>query len=158
MEEKIYLASIRPKYVYRIFTGVKKFELRKWIGIRPPKGSTIVVYASGSVKAIVGEFRVGRVFFAQPSDIWNILMTMEKSGIGAEDYQYIRGAKYALAIEILNPILYVKPIKLDELRRIIPGFMPPMSMKELSKDDPLYELIIRKARETTFKALDKKSI
>ena len=158
MEEKIYLASIRPKYVYRIFTGVKKFELRKWIGIRPPKGSIIIVYASGSIRAIVGEFRVGRVLFARPGDIWNMLMAMEKPGVGAEDYQYIRGAKYALAIEIINPVMYVKPITLDELRRIIPGFMPPMSMREIDRNEPLYELVIRKAREMTFKSIGKKSV
>ncbi len=158
MLEKMYLASIRPKYVYRIFTGVKKFELRKWIGIRPPRGSVVVVYASGSVRAIVGEFRVGRVFFARPNDIWNVLMTMDKPGVGVEDYQYIRGARYAIAIEIINPILYVKPIPLNDIRSIIPGFMPPMSIRELDVNEPLYELIIRKAREATFNQLSKKSI
>lgn len=155
MEKKIYLASIKPKYVYRIFTGIKKFELRKWIGIKPVEGSDIIVYASGSIKAIVGEFKVGKVYFAHPKDLWNILMTLEKPGVGIEDYQYIKGARYALAIEILNPILYVKPIKLAELQKIIPGFMPPMSIREISKGEPLYELIIRKARETTIKLHNK---
>ncbi|MET1160617.1 MAG: DNA-binding protein [Thermoprotei archaeon] len=151
----MYLASIRPKYVYRIFTGIKKFELRKWIGLKPPTGSTIVVYASGNVKAIVGEFRVGKVVFAKPTDIWDYLSTIEDSGVGLEDYQYIRGSKYALALEILDPILYVKPITLKEIKNIIPGFSPPLSFRELNRDEPLYELIIRKAREYTFRALGK---
>jgi len=156
--EEIYLASIKPKYAYRIFAGSKKFELRKWIGVKPNKGSTIVVYVSGNVRAIVGEFRVGRVIFAPPDDLWNMLMSLEDPGVSAEDYQYIRGARYALALEVLDPLVYIKPITLKELRRIIPGFNPPLSMREASIDEPLYELVIRKAREATLKMLSKKSL
>jgi len=157
-EEKLYLASIKPKYAYRIFTGTKKFELRRWIGIRPIENSTIVVYASGSVKAIIGEFKVGRVLFAKPSDIWDMLSTLGNTGVGVEDYQYIKGAKKALAIEVVNPILYIKPITLDEIRNIIPRFTPPMSFRELSIHEPLYEMIIRKARELTYSSYKNKNL
>jgi len=155
-DKPLYLASIRPKYAYRIFTGSKKFELRKWIGLKPVKGSSIIVYASGNVRAIIGEFKVGRVFFSTPSDIWNILMSMENPGVGSEDFQYIRSAKYALALEVVDPVMYVKPVTLEELRRIIPAFNPPLSMREVSVHEPLYELVIKKAREATFKHLSSK--
>jgi predicted transcriptional regulator len=145
----MYLMSIRPKYAYRIFTGIKKFELRKWFGVKPEEGSIIIVYASGSVRAIIGEFRVGRIIMGKPSYVWDKLSAMESIGVGLEDYQYIRGSKTAMAIEVVDPILYVKPITLEEIRSIIHGFMPPFSFRRLYRDEPLYELIIRKAREST---------
>lgn len=143
----LYLMSIKPKYAYRIFTHVKKFELRKWFGLKPEKGSVIIVYASGSVRAIIGEFKVGNIIAGKPSHVWDKLSLLEDTGVGEEDYQYIKGSKTAMAIEVIEPKLYVKPITLDEIRSIIPGFMPPFSFRKLYIDEPLYELIIRKARE-----------
>lgn len=143
----MYLMSIKPKYAYRIFTNIKKFELRKWFGVTPKKGSIIVVYASGSVRAIIGEFRVGRIISGKPSHIWDKLSLFEETGVSEEDYQYIKGSKMAMALEVIDPKLYIKPITLDEIRSIIPGFMPPFSFRRLYTDEPLYELIIRKARE-----------
>ncbi len=142
----MYLMSIKPKYAYRIFTGIKKFELRKWFGLVPLEDSTIIVYASGSVRAIIGEFRVGRVYMGSPSDVWGFLQAQEKTGIGREDYSYIHGSRKAMAIEVVDPVLYSRPIHLRELRSIIPGFMPPLSFRILYPYEPLYELIIKKAR------------
>jgi len=145
----MYLASIRPKYAYRIFTGMKKYELRRYFGLKPSKGSIMVVYASGSVKAILGEFIVGEVLFGKPSEIWDMLMDIKDAGVGLDDYSYIKGSRYALAIEIDRTITYKKPITLDTIRNIIPDFNPPMSFRILRSDEPLYELIIRKARSMT---------
>lgn len=33
-----YLFSIRPVYAYRIFTGVKKYELRRYLGFEIERG------------------------------------------------------------------------------------------------------------------------
>lgn len=145
-EETYYLMSIKPKYAYRIFTGIKKFELRKWFGIMPEQGSIVVVYASGSVKAIIGEFRVGRIIRGTPSEIQRFLELETETGVSREDYNYIHGSKNAMAIEVIEPRLYSKPITLKELRSILPGFMPPLSFRRLHPLEPLYELIIRKAR------------
>ncbi len=147
--EEIYLMSIRPKYAYRIFTGIKRFELRKWFGIVPARGSIIIVYSSGSVKAIIGEFRVGRVFLGAPSEVWDFLTQQPNTGVGRDDYSYIHGSRKAMAIEVVDPKLYSKPIKLAELRSIIPGFMPPLSFRRIDPFEPLYQVIIRKARLTT---------
>ncbi len=141
-----YLMSIRPKYAYRIFTGSKRFELRKWFGVVPVRGSTIIVYASGSVRAIIGEFRVGRVYMGSPGEVWSFLSSQESPGVGREDYSYIRGSRRAMAIEVIDPILYSKPITLQEIKSIIPGFMPPLSFRMLNPYEPLYELLIRRVR------------
>ncbi len=144
--DKMYLMSIRPKYAYRIFAGTKKYELRRWIGIRLEPGSLIVVYASGNVRALIGEFKAGKIIYGSPSKVWNYVSSQSNTGIYPEDKAYIMGSKTALAIEVLEPRLYKVSIKLDELRKIIPGFNPPLSFRELSREEPLYKLVIKKLR------------
>ncbi len=151
MGSRVFIISIKPKFAYRIFSGIKRFELRKWIGVKPEKNSLIIVYVSGSVKAIIGEFKVGRVIIDKPSNLKNILNSIENTGVGPEDYSYIEKTKYALAIEVIEPRLYVKPIKLEHLKKILPDFEPPIGIREIDCSEPLYELIIRKAREETLR-------
>jgi len=144
---EIYLISIKPRYAYRIFTGVKKYELRRYLGFKPSTGSIMIVYVSGNVKAILGEFKAGRVLYGSPDEIWSFLRNIGDTGVGLDDFKYIQGSKQALAIEIIEPRLYCKPLKLDDLRRIIPGFEPPLSIVKIDEYDPVYEMVIRKARE-----------
>ncbi len=143
----MYLMSIRPRYAYRIFTGIKKYELRRWFGLKPEPGDIIIVYASGNVRALIGEFRVGRVIYGDPEDVWNYIMSQEKHGVRREDKGYIEGSRAAMAIEVIEPRLYPEPVSLYKLRAIIPGFNPPMSFKILEPDDPLYRLVVEKLRE-----------
>lgn len=142
----MYLMSIKPKFAYRIFSGIKKFELRRWFGLRLEPYSLVFVYASGRIQALIGEFRAGRVYYGPPSRIIDIIDSIPSSGIYREDKSYIIGSEKALAIEVLNPKLYKVSIKLDELRLIIPGFKPPLSFRELSPYEPLYRLVIKKLR------------
>jgi len=146
-EDPMFLMSIRPKFAYQIFTGKKKFELRRWIGVPIPSGSTIIVYVSGNVRAIMGEFTVGKVIFGSPIYIWREVMKYPSPGIDEDDKPYISGAKKALAIEVLNPRLYARSISLEELRSIIPGFNPPLSYRRLYENEPLVRLILSYIRE-----------
>ena len=146
-EEVLYLMSIRPKYAYQIFTGRKKFELRRWIGIPVVEGAVIVVYVSGSVKALMGEFRAGRIITGTPQRVWNEIMKYESHGIERDAWPYIAGAKKAMAIEVLEPRLYQRPVKLDELRQIFPRFAPPLSFRVLHLEEPLYRFLVKPLRE-----------
>ncbi len=147
-EEEIFLMSIRPKYAEAIFRGRKRYELRKLSGLPPiPEGSVIVVYSSGKVKKIIGEFRVGRVIIDVPERLWPVV-SRPGLGIGQDAYAYIRGSKRAMALEVRDPRLYPRPVSLEEIRRIIPGWMPPFSYKRLVPGDRVYELIVRPLRES----------
>ncbi|MEM4748427.1 MAG: DNA-binding protein [Thermosphaera sp.] len=141
-----YLFSIRPVYAYRIFTGVKKYELRRYLGFEIERGDEIVLYVSGRVKSIMGEFTAGRVIRGSPEEVWRRLSRIPDAGVGEGDYKYIKGSRQAMAIEVLNPLVYPSPVDLTTLRRIIPDFNPPLSMKMLDENDPLIELIIRRVR------------
>jgi predicted transcriptional regulator len=152
LEEPIYLMSIKPQYARAIFAGRKKYELRRLRGVPPiEEGSVIVVYVSGRIKSIVGEFRAARVIEATPEKVWSIA-SRPGAGIGEDAWNYIKGAGRAMAIEVGERYLYERPVTLEEIRRIIPGWNPPFSYKRLSEGDPLLELIISRLREKLMKA------
>ncbi|MCE4615457.1 MAG: DNA-binding protein [Aeropyrum sp.] len=138
--------SIRPQYARAIMVGRKKFELRR-IHAAPliEEGSIIVVYASGSVKSIIGEFKAKRVLQSTPERIW-ALTSGSKTGIGEDAWQYIKGARRAMAIEVGERRLYERPVTLDEIRRVIPGWNPPFSYTLLEEGDPLLELVLKRVR------------
>jgi len=142
----LYLMSIKPQYARMIFAGVKKYELRKVSGAPiVEEGSIIIVYVSGRVKGIVGEFQAGRVFKNIPEKIWSIVYK-PGTGVREDAWMYIRGARQAIAIEVKEAIMYERTVTLDEIRRILPGWMPPFSYRALDEGDPLYELLIKPIR------------
>lgn len=144
--EALYLMSIKPQYARAIFAGRKRYELRKLRGLPPiEEGSVIVVYVSGRIKSIVGEFRAGRVYKATPEKVWSIA-SAPGSGVGEDAWHYIKGAGRAMAIEVSEAVMYERPITLEEIRRVIPGWNPPYSYKRLIEGDPLLELIISRLR------------
>jgi len=148
-EIPVMLLSIKPKYAQRILSGYKKFELRTWIGHEFYPGMLVVMYASGNIRAIVGEFRVGKVYKGRPEYIWGKLIEEggeDQTGVGEEDYVYISRARKALAIEVLEPKKYVRPIRLEEIRILIPRWLPPMSHSLLGLGDPLWEMVIKRLR------------
>ncbi len=145
--EDMYLMSIRPKYARDIISGRKRFELRKLSGVPPiEEGAVIIMYVSGDVKSIVGEFRAARVIRGTPELIWGVARR-PGTGIGDDAWQYIRGAKRAMAIEVGERYVYKRRITLEEIRRVIPGWQPPFSYRRIGEGEPLYELVLRRLRE-----------
>lgn len=138
--------SIKPQYAYQIFRGTKRYELRKCVGGEIVEGSIVVVYVSGSVRAIVGEFRVGRVVKGSPENVWSKVASDATAGVKSDAWQYIRGSSRAMALEVLEPRMYPRRVTLEEVRRIIPGWSPPLSYMLLVDGDPLYELVVKKLR------------
>ncbi len=146
MPVKVYLMSIKPKFAYQIFTGKKKYELRRHIGVKIEDYSTIILYVSGKVKALMGEFQAGKIIVGSPAYVWEKTAYQPGSGLDEDDWPYIEGSKLAMAIEILKTKVYRRPVSLAELKNIIPNFMPPLSYRELSECEPLY-FIVEKLRK-----------
>ncbi len=143
------LIAIRPKFAQRILSGEKKFELRTFVGVDFYPGMIVVMYVSGTVKSIIGEFRVGQVFKGRPEKIWGKLMEWGDTGVGDEDYVYIARARKAMALQVEETLRYARPVSLSEVRAIIPGWNPPMSATILNAGDPLWEMVIKPLREYT---------
>mgnify|MGYP001772545462 CR=1 FL=1 len=142
--------AIKPVFAYRIFTGKKRYDLRKLtreVNIR--SGDRVVLYVSGKVKAFMGEFTVGKVIRGSPEYIMKVLSTDETAGVSSEDFNYIRGAKYAIALEVLNPLIYKKPIELKPVLRLFPDYKPPLGIQELDDYEPIVVLVFDKARSIT---------
>ncbi len=151
LEESVYLMSIKPQYARAIFAGRKKYELRKLAGVPVvDEGSVIVVYSTKPEQRIIGEFRAGRVILGPPERVW-ALVSGPGSGLGRDAYAYIRGGKRAMAIEVVEPRLYPRPVTLEEMRRIIPGWQPPFSFRRIGVGDREYELVIRRLRATLYR-------
>lgn len=145
----VVVVPIKPVFAYRIFTHRKKFDLRKQRHSAPPvkTGSRAVLYVSGSVKAFMGEYVVGEVLTGTPDYIIRVLSRIPDSGVGEQDFAYIKGASYAFAMEVLNPIVYKTPIEMKEVLRIIPDYLPPLGIQKLDEHDPVVVLLFDKARE-----------
>lgn len=144
-EEIFYLMSIRPRFARLLFAGRKKFELRRWFGVPVKPGSIVVLYVSGDVQSIVGEFTAGVVHDGSPDHI-RAVTSGPGSGLSPDAYRYIRSATRALAIEVVAPRTYVRSVSLEEIRNIIPGWEPPRSFTVLKEGDPLLEAVIRPLR------------
>jgi len=139
---------IRPKFAYRIFTGVKKYDLRKVFESKPlvRRGDRVILYVSGRVKAFMGEYTVGEVIVGSPEHIIRALSKNPASGLSEEDFEYIKGSPLALAMEIVNPILYRKPIELKNVLKILPDFTPPLRLQKIDDYEPVLVMILDKAR------------
>ena len=105
------LMSIKTEYANKIFDRIKLYELRK----KPLKENvdTIIVYSSGKVKKVVGEFKIEKIIKDSPDKIWDL--GEEVLGIDKKSFfNYFKNSQYAFAIKIKNTIKYDTPKKLSD--------------------------------------------
>lgn len=144
------MIPIKPVFAYRIFTRRKKFDLRKVVReVRVRPGDRVVMYVSGKVKSFMGEYTVGRVIQGPPDYIEQVLREIPDAGVGVEDFGYIKGANRAIAIEVLNPVVYRSPIELKPILRLFPDYQPPLGIQELDPYEPIVVLVFDRARKQT---------
>lgn len=107
------LLSIKPKYSKEIFCGTKKYEFRKVV-FKEKKIREILVYESSPTKRVVGQFVCGGILTGSPESIWE--KTESFAGIDKDSFfRYFQEKETAYAIEIINPILYEKPLELNKV-------------------------------------------
>jgi len=106
------LLSIKPEYVERIFTGIKKYEFRKHL---PQKiVDKIVVYSTDPVQQVVGEVEVIGALTMKPTPLWEA--TKGASGISRAKYRaYFKGCTTACAFQLGLTQLYESPKTLEEI-------------------------------------------
>jgi len=138
----IWLFPIEPQYACCILSGVKKYELRGFskdhrLGVK--EGSIIVIYVISPIKAILGEFIAGKPIEGTPDKVWCMVGKLEY-GITPESHQYIMNHECAVAIPVIDPRCYAKPVTLDEIRErtgkkrwTLPGPIPVKPRGELFK-------------------------
>lgn len=105
------LMAIKTEYADKILNGTKLYELRK----KPfnENVDTIIIYSSGKVKKVVGEFKIDKIIKDSPDNIWNL--GEEVLGIDKKSfYEYFKHSEYAYAIKIKDIIKYDTPKDLKD--------------------------------------------
>jgi predicted transcriptional regulator len=139
--------SIKPKYAYKILKGEKKYELRKKFD-KINYGTKVIIYATSKVKAIIGEFKAGKIYKMPVKDLWNFVK--DHAGITKEEFDnYFKGSEYGYAMEVLDPITYDTPIPLTTIREELnePKWMPPFSYYHIDERHPLVSIIAKYKEE-----------
>lgn len=136
------LMSIQTRYAEKIFRGEKRWEFRKSL----PRHSkddelTVVVYSSGGDRAVIGEFRVGRVM-RYPLDELMRLTGYDTDEQAVQWFsRYYAGRKQCGALEILAPVRYDQPISLSQLCQVMPAFRPPQNFRYIWPGSELAALL-----------------
>lgn len=136
------LMSIQTRYAEKIFRGEKRWEFRKSL----PRHSkddklTVVVYSSGGDRAVIGEFRVGRVMRCPLDELmWLTGYDTDEQAVQWFS-RYYAGRKQCGALEILAPVRYDQPISLSQLRQVLPAFRPPQNFWYIWPDSELAALL-----------------
>lgn len=104
--------AIKPEFVKKIFSGIKKYEYRKVIFTK--KVDKVIIYASSPVSKVVGEFTIDSIVKGKPNKVWE--ETKNYAGI-TESYfkDYFKGKDTAYAIKIKDCCKYNKPLSLKEI-------------------------------------------
>ena len=142
------LMSIRTEYTNKILDKIKLYELRK----KPLNENvdTVIIYSSGKVKKVVGEFKIDKIIKDSPDNIWNL--GEEVLGIDKKSfYEYFKHSKYAYAIKIKDVIKYDTPKDLSDF-----GIKKaPQSFCYIKEDDK--RRWIRKIKKEQLKELENES-
>jgi predicted transcriptional regulator len=116
------LLSIKPEFVEKIFSGLKRYEFRRVI-FKSKNVSKVVVYASHPVQRVVGEFEVGGILALNQKQLWR--QTKQYSGIAKAYFdEYFADKETAYAIKIKKAKRYEQPMMLEYL---CPSARPPQS-------------------------------
>ncbi|WP_063775744.1 ASCH domain-containing protein [Streptomyces odonnellii] len=129
--ERSLLMSLHPRYATAILDGNKSVELRRQRVAVPP-GTTVILYATSPVMALVGTATVTAVQVGTPSEIWK--SHKRHGAISRRDYlAYMEGAEQASALLLDAVRRFSDPVPLAHLRAGGP-FHPPQSYRYVDPD------------------------
>ncbi len=128
------LISIKPQYAKKIFKGEKTVELRKSAPTRASKGSYLLIYVTSPIKELWGICKIENIIKEKPPVLWQNIG--KRTGISKQEfYDYYKETNNAYGIELKEvKNLLQNSIKLDNLKEMIPGFMPPQTYGYVNVD------------------------
>jgi len=128
------ILSIRPKHAAKIFSGLKKVELRR---IRPKdlgNGTLALIYVTSPVRSLAGAFRVTHVIERPLTDLWK--MVQKKAGLTYREFrQYYDGVSTGTAIFFQKVWSFREPLSLKDLRNELLTFLPPRAFRYAKIDE-----------------------
>ena len=137
------LMALKPKFADEILTGLKKCEVRTFMG-PISKGDKVLVYYSSPVKAVKGYFTAGDSIVVGSSELLNVLGS-RCGNIPSDNLEYIMtrylGSKRKILIlGIINPVIFPKAVPLTELRKL--NVKVPRSYTKVG-DEACQEIMIK---------------
>ncbi|GAB6944515.1 ASCH domain-containing protein [Vulcanisaeta sp. JCM 14467] len=113
--------ALNPRFADEILTGLKKCEVRTFLG-SIGVGDTILVYYSSPVKAVKGYFTAGNSIVVRPSELMNVLNNkcsdMPRDNLEYILTKYLRAKRRVLILNIINPVMLPRIIPLTELVKL----------------------------------------
>lgn len=121
------IISVKPEYAKKILKGEKTIELRKCAPKKVGKDGYILIYVTAPVKELWGIYKIENIIKENPNTLWENFG--EKTGITKQEFNnYYKENKNAFGIQLQEvKNLFKHSIKLDNLKNLIPGFMPPQT-------------------------------
>jgi predicted transcriptional regulator len=121
---RTYLLSIKPDPFSALVDGRKKHEFRRKFS-HINEGFRVVFYVSRPVKAICGIGTFDKPVFATIARLIELIKTHRYSS-PQNLKRYLEGLEMGFALPI-KKVKTIKPVLLEQIRAIIPGFNPPQS-------------------------------
>jgi predicted transcriptional regulator len=121
------LLSIKPTFANLIIEGSKRVELRRAIPSQPI--STIVIYSSSPVQAIVALADVREIVEASPSKLWAISRDNGGGLTRAALMAYFESKKNGFALMLENVRVFTKPVAPT---KVFKKFSAPQSFRYLT--------------------------
>ncbi len=130
------LVSIRPIYADKILSGEKTIELRRRFPEFDVIGSSVLIYSTSPVQAIVGHARIVDVHRLKIEEIWRKFSG--QACIARQDFvRYFQGVDEGFAIQLGGVGKFDRPLTAVDLREEY-GVYPPQSYRYV--DDLQLEL------------------
>lgn len=128
------IISVKPEYARKILKGEKTIELRKCAPKRVGKDGYILIYVTAPVKELWGVYKIENIIKENPNTLWENFG--KQTGITKKEYNdYYKENKNAFGIQLQEvKNLFKHSIKLDSLKNLIPGFMPPQTYSYIDKN------------------------
>lgn len=128
------IISVKPEYARKILKGEKTIELRKCAPKKVGKDGYILIYVTAPVKELWGIYKIENIIKENPNTLWENFG--KQTGITKQEYNdYYKENKNAFGIQLQEvKNLFKHSIKLDSLKNLIPGFMPPQTYSYIDKN------------------------
>lgn len=137
----ILIISVKPEYARKILTGEKTIELRKSAPKKVGKDDFLLLYVTSPIKEIWGIYKIEDIFKDTPEQLWKL--HGDKTGIEKTNYKdYFSKSKNAYGIKLKEiKQLSNLSIKLSDLRKVLPNFMPPQTYSYIDAEIINYKFL-----------------
>lgn len=124
--------SIKPLYSEKIIKGIKTIELRRRFPLSTSRGTTIYIYSTSPVMALIGSAEIDNVERLTVTDLWKI--HGKSASIRKIDFDnYFNGRDEGFALKITKPRKFMRPFCLRDLKERF-GFKAPQSFVYVKPD------------------------